>query len=134
MGLPKPQGLRTEHRSILQQFSRAPMPALRLALLAAALAAGEPWTPGSAAQTPATSLQARLKGTGVWAARPAHCIPPPLPPASPPAVGAQENAACVPLPQPSGDALKAASDNGITNPALLDTLVKVGRPGGCLGW
>ncbi|PRW32561.1 putative trehalase [Chlorella sorokiniana] len=40
------------------------------------------------------------------------------------AVGAQENAACMPLQQPSGQALKAAGDNGITNPALLDTLVK----------
>ncbi|KAI7838235.1 hypothetical protein COHA_007982 [Chlorella ohadii] len=40
------------------------------------------------------------------------------------AVDAQENAACVPLPPPPGDAIKAASDNGITNPALLDTLVK----------
>lgn len=48
----------------------------------------------------------------------------------PPAVGAQENAACTPLPQPSGQALQAASDNGITNPALLNTLVKVRLPRG----
>lgn len=88
-----------------------------------------------AAYTPATSLQARLTCTGRVGStvRPLHstAAAAPLPP--PPAVGAQENA-CVPLPQPSGEALKAASDNGITNPALLDTLVKVGRPGGCLRW
>lgn len=31
----------------------------------------------------------------------------------------------MPLPPPPGNAIKAASANGITNPALLDTLVKV---------
>ena len=47
-----------------------------------------------------------------------------------PAVGAQEDeqAACTALPLPPGAAgiFLDQSDNGVTNPALLQTLVKVG--------
>ena len=39
-------------------------------------------------------------------------------------MGAQDRGECLALPLPSGDLL-AAADNGVTNPALLNTLVKV---------
>ena len=110
---------------------------LALALVVALAASGEPRSSSSRLPGRCNTLGRAPRGSPKCAAVAAPPAPPPPPSPPPPAARplpaaaaaahAQQEAqdACSPLPLPSGGALLNASDNGVTNPALLNTLVKV---------